>query len=293
MWNSGFTEVILLLDIDSIFLDRLNDQSTRYHFHHVKPVNFALITPEEWAKTEILITDQALPLPAQAPNLKWVQFSGTYDLEVINQYKEILPNTIFTSAEGIATYEKASFCLHHLTEFFTNNILYGSTVGIIGYGSIGREIARILKTFDCTILAATFNAMNPKTSTFQPEGTGDFSGTEFDRLYPMQALPSMLQQCSFIINTPPLSNLSRNLIDETVLSNLNPNSIFIDVSHPGVTTINTFSSTLKENNIRYIQYNVEEGSTQQTHHLSSLFLDLIKINLIRFTNNQPLLNTIL
>jgi phosphoglycerate dehydrogenase-like enzyme len=293
MWNSGLTEVILSLNIDAPFLTHLHDQSSHFHFHHIKPEEFSSIPPEHWAKTEILITEHALPEPNKAPNLKWIQFWGTYSLDEINQYKKTSPLTIFTSSEGVATYEKTSFCLHHLTDFFTNNILYGSTVGIIGYGSIGREIARVLKTFDCTILAATFDAMNPNTSTFQPEGTGDLSGTEFDRLYPIQALPSMLQQCSFIINTPLLSNLSKDLIDETIFATLNPDTVFIDVSHPGVTSTKKTTSILKENNIRYIQYTGEIAPNEQPDHSINFFLELLRINLIRFTNHQTLLNTII
>ena len=83
--------------------------------------------------------------------------------------------------------------------------LRGSTVGIIGYGSIGRQIARVLQPFGVTILAAKRDIRQPEDTGYMVEGMGDPGGDFFDRLYPIQALKSMLPACDYVIVTVPMT----------------------------------------------------------------------------------------
>jgi phosphoglycerate dehydrogenase-like enzyme len=55
---------------------------------------------------------------------------------------------------------------------FTPIELRHSTVGILGYGSIGRQVARLVKPFGGTVLAAKKDVMHPEDSGYTKEGTG-------------------------------------------------------------------------------------------------------------------------
>ncbi len=55
-------------------------------------------------------------------------------------------------------------------EKLSSRELRDSTVGIIGYGSIGREIARLLQPFGVQILAAKRNVMHPVDVGYTQEG---------------------------------------------------------------------------------------------------------------------------
>ena len=81
--------------------------------------------------------------------------------------------------------------------------LRNSTVGLVGYGSIGRQVARLLQPFGAKILAAKRDVMHPEDDGYIPDGMGDPGGDFFTRLYPIQAIQSMLKECDFDVIAHP------------------------------------------------------------------------------------------
>jgi phosphoglycerate dehydrogenase-like enzyme len=124
--------------------------------------------------------------------------------------------------------------------------LQGSTVGIVGYGSIGRQIARLLHNFGVTILAAKRNAMQPQDQGYSSEGTGDPEGNFFTRLYPVQALRSMLSECDLVFVTAPLTPETEGLIGSAELEALKPSCYLVDVSRGGVVDQQALVKALEE-----------------------------------------------
>lgn len=112
--------------------------------------------------------------------------------------------------------------------------LRGSTVGIVGYGSIGRETARLLHSFGMTILAAKRDVKAPHDSGYIPPGRGDPQGDYFHRLYPIQALRSMLKECDYVVITVPLTPETRNLIGVEEMGVMKPSAYLINVSRGAV-----------------------------------------------------------
>jgi phosphoglycerate dehydrogenase-like enzyme len=53
-------------------------------------------------------------------------------------------------------------------ERFSPIELRGSTVGIVGYGSIGRQVARLAQVFGATVLATKRDAMHPEDKNYTP-----------------------------------------------------------------------------------------------------------------------------
>lgn len=64
--------------------------------------------------------------------------------EMMKSKKEWVTSAQFTSAATEAGYRYTGY-----------RGLYGKTIGLLGYGHIAREIARLFKAFNCTIIAAT------------------------------------------------------------------------------------------------------------------------------------------
>lgn len=48
--------------------------------------------------------------------------------------------------------------------------LYGKTVGLLGYGHIARETARLFKAFNCRVIAATSNGSRRPATGVSSEG---------------------------------------------------------------------------------------------------------------------------
>jgi phosphoglycerate dehydrogenase-like enzyme len=169
------------------------------------------VPDEIWSKTNILYTDSVLPEPTQAPNLKWIQFHYTGIDYAIKKPIMEKPGLIATTMSGANAPQMAEYALTMMLvlganvkgmienqtkshwpdkrwEHYKHHELRGSTVGLIGYGSINREVARLLIPFQVTVLAAKRDLKQIKDEGYIPAGTGDPEGDFFTRLYPFEAL---------------------------------------------------------------------------------------------------------
>lgn len=219
--------------------------------HAAKPEDI----PEDlWAEAEVLYTGGVLPDPVKVPNLKWVQFNTAgidqYLDHPLLQKKDIIATTM----SGVITGQIAEYVLMAMLAFgqklpklnrlkmahkwpsekekWANLLpreLRHSTVGILGYGSIGRQVARLLQPFGARVLAAKKDVMHPEDSGYIPEGMGDPHGDYFDRLYPIEALHSLLGECDFVVVTLPLTEETHHLLNEKAFQAMKPSAYLINV----------------------------------------------------------------
>src|SRR5690606_16433834 len=118
---------------------------------------------------------------------------------------------------------------------FNPTPLRGQTLGIVGYGSIGRELARIADSMGINVLAVKNDVMRPTLDdAYQEEGTGDPEGESPLRLYPPQAVGSMLKECDYVVLTIPLTDATRHMIDAAVLKQMKKTAVLINVARGAV-----------------------------------------------------------
>ncbi len=230
------------------------------------------VPAEVWQKVEILYTDDVLPHPDQAPALRWVQlhWAGIDSLlEAPLFQKEGLS---ITTLSGASASQMAEYILtmllalgHHLPELiarqaqaewpedrwehFEPRELRGSTVGIIGYGSVGRQVARLLQRFGAKVLATKRDAKHPEDGGYIPEGLGDPGGDLVHRLYPPQALKAMLKECDYVIVAVPLTPETRGLVGAAELAAMQPGAYLVDVSRGAVVDHAALVQVLREKKI--------------------------------------------
>jgi phosphoglycerate dehydrogenase-like enzyme len=250
-------EVLITLSFEEAALIRLRGISPRLGIT-VIPTRKAEDIPEAvWARTEVLYTDIVLPRPEQAPALRWIQFhwAGIDRLAEAPILRQ--PAVTATTLSGASASQVAEYILmallalgHQLPaisasqaaadwpadrwERFSPRELRGSTVGVIGYGSIGRQAARLLQPFGATVLALKRDATHPEDRGFTPEGLGDPQGHLARRIYPHQALRSLLKECDFVVVTLPLTPATRGLIGADELAACKPGAYLVDVSRGGI-----------------------------------------------------------
>ncbi len=104
-----------------------------------------------------------------------------------------------------------------------------STVGILGYGSIGRQVARLLQPFGAEVLAAKRDAMHPEDTGYIPAGMGDPHGDFFNRLYPIEALHSMLSECDFVVVALPLTKETHHILDAAAFEAMKETAYLVNV----------------------------------------------------------------
>jgi phosphoglycerate dehydrogenase-like enzyme len=212
---------------------------------------------DEYAKAEILYAFRALPQPEQAPNLRWIQFHLAGIEEHLNEPILRKPGLQATTLSGANSPQVAEHALslilslgHHVNqmladqaqrkwptkkaEIYLPSELMGTTVGIVGYGSVGQRLARLLQSFGVTILASKRDLLGESRPDFQVDGQGDPPASLVHRLYPGRALRTMLKECDFVVIAVPLTAETRGLIGEKQLASLKPSAYLVDVSRGGV-----------------------------------------------------------
>lgn len=260
--------VLITLPFDERMVEKLNLVSPRIKISVIPTNKVEDIPAEQWQKTEVIYTNRVLPASGIAPRLKWVQFhwagiDHVADLPLLKS-SEITTTTL----SGAACSQVAEYILmmilslgHRLPEMysaqrrvewprdrwerFSPRELRESTVGIIGYGSIGRQAARLLHAFGAKVLATKRNAMKPEDPDYMVDGMGDPAGDFVHRLYPAQAVRSMLKECDFIVVATPLTPDTQGMINADVLHACKPNAYLVDVSRGGVVDHEALASALK------------------------------------------------
>ncbi len=260
--------VLITLPFDERMVEKLNLVSPRIKISVIPTNKVEDIPAEQWQKTEVIYTNRVLPASGMAPRLKWVQFhwagiDHVADLPLLKS-SEITTTTL----SGAACSQVAEYILmmilslgHRLPEMynaqrrvewprdrwerFSPRELRESTVGIVGYGSIGRQAARLLHAFGAKVLATKRNAMKPEDPDYVVDGMGDPAGDFVHRLYPAQAVRSMLKECDFIVVATPLTPDTQGMINADVLHACKPNAYLVDVSRGGVVDHEALASALK------------------------------------------------
>ena len=164
----------------------------------VIPANNLKDIPEEvWKEAEILISQGLLPDPEMVPNLRWVQFNSAGIDSHMNHPLFIDSSVIATNMSGAITWQIGEYVLMMLLAFGqklpkliryqmekhwpkgkekSQNLmpleLRDSTVGIVGYGSIGRQVARLLVPFGATVLAVKKDVRHPEDQGYIRDGMG-------------------------------------------------------------------------------------------------------------------------
>ncbi len=328
-------EVLITNRFSDALMEQLRELSPRLRITHHHARRADEIPNDLWERCEVLYTDSVLPDPQSAPNLRWVQFHyAGIDFAIdspLLQKPDLLVTTL-SGANALQTSEYVIMMLlalgHRMPSLIQNQIkaewprdrdrwerfspveLHNATVGLVGYGSIARETARLLKSFQTTVLAAKRDVRHPEDSGYHLPGLGDPNGEYFDRLYPIEAITPMIKLCDFVVITLPLNQNTRGLIGEKELRAMKPSAYLVDIGRGGVVQHDALIEALQENRLAGAALDVfpEEPlpSTSPLWRMPNVLMSphiagisphypdravaLFCDNLTRYLSGQPLLN---
>jgi len=97
--------------------------------------------------------------------------------------------------------------------------LSGKTIGIIGCGNVGKEVVQLLKPFGCEIL---IRDIEDRSEFCREQGVIESS------------IGSLIEKSDIVTLHVPLTDLTRNMIDETVLRKMQANAYLINTSRGAV-----------------------------------------------------------
>jgi phosphoglycerate dehydrogenase-like enzyme len=102
----------------------------------------------------------------------------------------------------------------------------GRTVGLWGYGGIGRETARLAKAIGLTVHALTRAGVRPRLKAYTPPGTGDPEGVLPDRVFVAGQEEEFLAGLDFLVLALPHTRQSNGMVGEKELRAL-PRTAFV------------------------------------------------------------------
>ena len=106
-----------------------------------------------------------------------------------------------------------------------------STLGIVGYGRVGREVARRAAAFGCRILAANRSEREPEPGV--------------ERIFPLAEIDRMLPECDTVALCTALGPETTGLIDARRLSLMRSNAFLINIARGHVVDEDALYSALR------------------------------------------------
>ncbi len=189
-----------------------------------------------WRDAEVIV---GLDLPeerlAQMPRLAWVQ-AYSAGLEQMPLAALAARGVRVASAAGAGAPAIAEFVLGRLVEVFRNlraietmqrerdfhrpggRTLAGRTLGIVGLGAIGSEVARLARAFGLRTIATRRSARPGDTSPL------------VDRLLPVSELDALLAESDVLVLCAPATSETTDLIDAGARARLRPGAVLCNVA---------------------------------------------------------------
>jgi phosphoglycerate dehydrogenase-like enzyme len=256
------------------WLDQLRSLSPRLVIEQITVDHAEEVPDSVWETVEVLYTWGALPDPAKAPNLRWVQL----DTAGVNHLLDTplwQSDVMLTTLNGVAPSNMAEFALMMMMAFghrlplmldlqrrhewpsfqfrwdnFTPHELRGATVGVIGYGAIGRELGRLAHAFGMRVLGMNRSGRSdPRPLTFAVPSLQGLEGGEPDMLYTPAEMQEMMPQCDYVVVIAPYTEATHHLVDEAALRAMKPDAVLVNIARGGVVDETALIRALEEGRI--------------------------------------------
>ena len=187
----------------------------------------------------------------------------------------------------------------------THEELYGKTIGILGYGHIGKEVAKRIKPFGVRVIGC-----GPREPA---------SGEKPDTFYLIDQLDAVLELSDFILVSTPLTEETEGLISKSEFKKMKNTAVIINVARGSIINEEALYRACKEKQIggavidtwyQYPQYISEQipPSRYNFNGLDNVIMSphastwtdsliyrrtkLIAENLNRLARGEPLLNVV-
>lgn len=272
------------------------------------------------ADTHILYGHPSVQVLENAPNLKWIQ-SQSAGVEFVARVPQIVASDIILTntrgAHGPSIGEHTMALLLAMTRLIPESLeqqrrrhwergqLYrtareinGLTMGIIGFGALGRGIAQRALGFEMRLLAVDAQAIDGEPL--------------IDEVWPVSRLDDLLTQADVVVVSAPLTPETRHLLNGDKLRLMKLDAYLIVVSRGGIVDEDALVELLSEGAFGGVAIDVTEQEPLPpesplwdaprlilTPHLAGAsapkerrVIEIFRENLIRYQNGDPMLNVV-
>jgi phosphoglycerate dehydrogenase-like enzyme len=186
------------------------------------PANLSQLTALRWIQVGSTGYEQLVGHPLEAMGVRATTMSGTQDTAIA----EWCIAMMLILNRDLPTMLVNAAARSYVREPRFQAELRGRRLGILGYGNIGRELARLARAHGVETWAASREEPGPLEGRFVAAGTGDPDGALPDRWLQVDELPEFLGGLDFLAVTLPLNQATRGFLDDDRLALL-PESAYL------------------------------------------------------------------
>ena len=183
-----------------------------------------------------------------ATRLRWFQVMGA-GLEDIASGPPLPPGVVVTNIKGVFGPAMAEYALAYMLAHaqqlravlrqqaraewrdITPSLLRGATAGVIGLGSIGREVAARCAAFGMTVVGLSRSG-------------APVAGVE--RVYPVSAIESFLPRCDYLVCVAPQTPETTGLLNRSRLRLLKPSCFLVNMGRGNILPPDDIAHALRE-----------------------------------------------
>jgi len=324
------------LPFDEAWLNDLRHRAPGVEVHQRVVSSPKEIDDREWAEVDVLHTGAVLPAPDQAPRLRWMQLD-TSGAEHVAATPWWGTDVEVTTLGGVAPVPMAEFTVMALLGLAHHQPLLdavrrtrqwpdggdrfrdmtplpvdGATATIVGYGRIGREIARLLQALGMHVVGVSRRGARPADEQPAQYDTGRGVADDPTEHRSVSELPEVLARTDYLVVVTPRTAETEGMIGAAELALLPPGACLVNVSRGGICEEKALLDALDTGHLRYVATDVfdeeplapdsvwwEHPRVVITPHVAGLapryheqVLELVSTNLARFRDGEPLLNRV-
>lgn len=323
---------VCTLPLPDAWFDELRTRAPDVEVHRV--TTGEVPAADLMARADMLHTGYWFPAASTAPRLRAIQLdtSGVDHVRGTDLWDTTVP---IATLGGIAPVPMAEYTLMAILELahrvpdiqrlraerswpsdaqrlatLTPRQLAGSTVTVIGYGRIGREIARLANAFGMHVIGVS--------RTGVPASRGNrfdsvrSSGNDSTEVLPMDRLRDALTRSDIVVVVVPLTEVTRGMLGAAELDLLPAGAFVIDIARGGIVDEQALLERLHDGRLGGVAMDVfddeplspespwwSEPRAVITPHVAGLApqyeaqtLDLVVENLTRLAQGRPILNEV-
>ncbi|KAL7503858.1 hypothetical protein ACHAXN_001935 [Cyclotella atomus] len=167
------------------------------------------------------------------PSVEWVH-TRSAGIDFIASKGLAESDVTLTNAKGMFSSTLAEYCMMACSYFakdlprlmrqkkdvnweqYPVSELRGSTLGVIGYGDIGRACAKLAKAYGMRVVGLKRNAAS-------------FNDANCDHMYGVDGLNELMSEADYVLISTPLTEQTRGMISKEALSHCKQSAVIINV----------------------------------------------------------------
>ena len=277
-------------------------------FCSVPPTNFADLRALQWIQLASTGYTQLFGLDLNNRGIRATNCRGCFDVPIAEWNIAMMVNLVRNLRGMIRNQEAAVWDRSAVYQ----REIRGLTLGLWGYGGIGRETARLAKALGLRVHVLTRSGVGPRTDVYAVPGTGDQEGLLPDRVFLKGEETQFLGGLDFLVLAMPLTKHTEGLVGERELQALPRHAYLLNPARGPIVQEAALLRALREGWIAgaaidtHYHYPMPpehplwkfpnvlftphiSGSSLSPHFKTRLW-DIFAQNLLRFEAGRPLLN---